>query len=695
MSVRFADLVDLEDLQKMMLSLYNITGIPHGLVDNGNTVLCEIGWQEACRVFHRGDAVAATRCKASNLELNRLLQAGNSVGHCCLNGLMDFAVPIVVEGQHLASIVVGQVLNEPPNLEFFRQQARALGFEEEPYLAAIQKIPVIPRPQLESIMTLYANAAHMLADKGLALWRLKQAEQQLAQANARLKQQVEAQTHELAEKNQRLQADIVLCGRIESELRHQQDKLQALLDASPVGVSWSSLDGRIEYVNRKFTELFGYRLGELPTVKDWYRQVCPDPQVQQNLIKPWVIQVGAAHKSGETVPSLDTLVTCKDGSQRRVLITTSWVGDRLLANFSDITPRWQVEQREKRREQTLELIAKGYPLSRVLESIVQGVEIESPSSRCSILLLDKDGQHLTLGAAPNLPEAYNQIVDGVAIGPQVGSCGTAAYLRQRVVVADIAHDPLWGGRFRRMALDSGLRACWSEPIFSSDGRVLGTFAIYHSQTCTPTAEDIIQIGHAANLASIALEHDLARRRLEYQAHMDFLTGVANRRYFVQTAEAEVARSQRYARPLSLLMLDVDFFKQVNDRYGHKAGDWVLQHLTQLLQQGLRSADLLGRLGGEEFAILLPETAEIQAVEVAERLRRAVSEDLIQLEGVEGFSISLSIGVTTLVEGDQGLDEPLRRADKALYTAKRTGRNKVCVSTQTQENRVKAPCAGDV
>jgi len=190
--------------------------------------------------------------------------------------------------------------------------------------------------------------------------------------------------------------------------------------------------------------------------------------------------------------------------------------------------------------------------------------------------------------------------------------------------------------------------------------------------------DIIQIGHAANLASIAIEHDRARRKLEYQAHMDFLTGIANRRHFVECAEIELARSQRYGSPLSLLMLDVDFFKQVNDRYGHKTGDVVLQRLTQALQQKLRPMDMLGRLGGEEFAILLPETNEAQAVEAAERLRCAVADNLITLDERTQLSITLSIGVTTLSAEDQSLDGPLRRADNALYAAKRTGRNKVCV-----------------
>ncbi|ADG09539.1 hybrid sensor histidine kinase/response regulator [Caulobacter segnis] len=158
---------------------------------------------------------------------------------------------------------------------------------------------------------------------------------------------------------------------------------------------------------------------------------------------------------------------------------------------------------------TMNLIAGGKPLALALKAIVQAVEAEDPEILCSILLLDSERRRLVLGAAPSLPDFYNEAVEGVEIGPSVGSCGTAAYLGRRVTVDDIQSSPLWTD-FRELAAEAGLASCWSEPIRALDGAVVGTFAIYHRQVSTPNKEDIAFIEAAAQLAAIAID----RRRAE-------------------------------------------------------------------------------------------------------------------------------------------------------------------------------------
>ena len=160
------------------------------------------------------------------------------------------------------------------------------------------------------------------------------------------------------------------------------------------------------------------------------------------------------------------------------------------------------------------------------------------------------------------------------------------------------------------------------------------------------------------------------RELRRLATTDSLTGLANRRHFQQQAQRELSRARRYDRPLSLLMMDADRFKNINDTYGHQVGDQVLQALAEIGTQLLRDSDLMGRLGGEEFGLLLPETGPLQAFDVAERVRKAVDEaDIPTDRGPVRITVSLGVAFS---EGKVGLEleELLRRADRALYAAKR-------------------------
>jgi diguanylate cyclase (GGDEF)-like protein len=245
------------------------------------------------------------------------------------------------------------------------------------------------------------------------------------------------------------------------------------------------------------------------------------------------------------------------------------------------------------------------------------------------------------------------------------------------VVEDIQTHPYWKP-FVQLAQDAGLRACWSEPILSSRGKVLGTFAIYHGDPKGPQADDTERIAFAANLAAIAIESHSTREELERRAYTDYLTGLANRRHFLEKAESELTRTMRYGRELSLLMLDLDHFKQVNDTYGHKVGDLVLKKLSEVCQSALRDVDIIGRMGGEEFAVLLPETGSEQAMQAAERLRTAIACAHVPLGSGLPLRFTASLGVTTLRETDANIDMLLNQADQALYQAKNEGRNRACM-----------------
>lgn len=176
------------------------------------------------------------------------------------------------------------------------------------------------------------------------------------------------------------------------------------------------------------------------------------------------------------------------------------------------------------------------------------------------------------------------------------------------------------------------------------------------------------------LRDISDKRDAAeRRRLE--AFGDYLTGLANRRAFFEAAQQELARSQAAPRPTALIVIDADHFKAINDRHGHPGGDAVLQHLARILDETFREVDLAARIGGEEFAVLLPSTDLARAAAVAERLRACVAANAVCIEG-DWVRYTISAGVAASTDGEGGIDLLLKRADQALYAAKRAGRDRV-------------------
>jgi diguanylate cyclase (GGDEF)-like protein len=171
----------------------------------------------------------------------------------------------------------------------------------------------------------------------------------------------------------------------------------------------------------------------------------------------------------------------------------------------------------------------------------------------------------------------------------------------------------------------------------------------------------------------------AQAELRRLASIDELTGVANRRWFTAMASRELERCRRFNHQLALLMIDIDHFKRVNDTHGHAVGDEVLKAFTRVLEGNLRSVDLLGRLGGEEFAVVLPESDHNAAAHTAERLRAAVEGLDFPFEDGSGLRITTSVGIAILSTAGETLDSLLARADSALYAAKGEGRNRVVVS----------------
>lgn len=450
----------------------------------------------------------------------------------------------------------------------------------------------------------------------------------------------------------------------EAQVKRQSSITEAVLDALPISVMVKDSEGKILLANK----MVGDDLG-LP--RDLIVGKPAQDFLQPDCILRHAEDDARARASGQTLvreiqrPNGQTLIEHK----RAVNLGEN----SLLINASiDVSDWKRADALMVSSHHVLELIVGGAELPVVLNAICQRMEVHLPESMCSILLLEED--RLRNGASPSLPQGYVRGIDGVAIGPAVGSCGTAAFRGEQVIVEDIATSPLWKG-YAGHPLKYGLRTCWSTPFFSSNRKVLGTFAIYFAESRAPQAADLEVIAHATHLASVAVERWQQIADLRRLATTDLLTNLHNRAAFFDRVQDELRQARRFEHDSVMLMIDLDRFKRINDEFGHGTGDEALRTFARVLRAQMREVDILGRVGGEEFAAMLPETDLAGGLEAAERLRLAVEAAEVPVLGGGVLSFTASIGVAAPRPGE-ALDRMVARADAALYTAKNNGRNRV-------------------
>jgi PAS domain S-box-containing protein len=302
--------------------------------------------------------------------------------------------------------------------------------------------------------------------------------------------------------------DITDLRQTEEALRASEQRFRTFVDHASDAFFLQDDNGVILDVNRQACESLGYAREELvgKTPADF------DPDVTPAMIAELDRKINA----GEMV-AFESRHRRKDGAifQVEVRGRAFWEGGRrfLVSLARDISERKQHEALLEGQKRILELIVQGQPLPHVLTVLCRTIEeLAHGEMLASVLLLDADGVHLRHGAAPSLPDSYNRAVDGIAIGPSVGSCGTAAYWRQPVYVSDIASDARWAP-FAELALSHGLRACWSSPILSSTGEALGTFAMYYRQPRYPTPRDLRAVDIVTRTVAIAIEQSRAEQAL--------------------------------------------------------------------------------------------------------------------------------------------------------------------------------------
>jgi diguanylate cyclase (GGDEF)-like protein len=327
------------------------------------------------------------------------------------------------------------------------------------------------------------------------------------------------------------------------------------------------------------------------------------------------------------------------------------------------------------REQgrVLEMIATGTPLEQVFESLMVLMESQLERMMASILLLEDDGLHLRHAAAPSLPQAYTQVIDGLCIGPQAGSCGTAIHRREQVIVSDILQDPLWDD-YRELATPHGLRSCWSTPIITHQGKLLGTLALYSQEVRTPTLTEAQLIDMATRIAGIAIERRDAEQRISHMAHHDALTGLPNRILLEDRLKQAMLYAHRYGRQVTVAFMDLDNFKLINDSLGHNVGDEILKTVADRMKHCVRATDTVVRLGGDEFVIILfdqPDQAEV-ITQTLHKIHETIAQAIYV--GAQKLQVTCSMGLASYPNDGAEIDTLLMNADAAMYRAKELGRN---------------------
>lgn len=455
-----------------------------------------------------------------------------------------------------------------------------------------------------------------------------------------------------------------------ADAERQEEVRLLLLGINETGnaVAVSGPDGRIVYVNEGFHRMLGF--GRADAVNQELGEL-----------------LAGGRPDGGTREELDRRIACREGYHKDVLVYDRagkplWVS--VMANsvfdergtlvnvvdvLTDITPTKVHEVLQRR---VLQAMVNEASVTEVMNMVCREVERLAPEVLTTVLRVDDAGRLRPL-AAPSLPPAFSDALDGEPIGPQCGACGTSAFLGRPVIVPDIATDPLWDG-YRHLPLPDDIKSCWSSPIKSSDGRVIGTFGFYFRERRLPDDFHHRLVDVCVYLCALALEREEARARIRQLAFYDELTGLPNRNLLLAQSEQAIARAEAERKRVAVLFLDLDRFKQVNDTLGHPIGDALLREVALRLRRLARATDIVGRLSGDEFVMLLPDFEHGRLTAAAEHILVALAQPF----GVGGITLnpSVSIGISVFPENGRDMDTLLRHADMAMYQAKTAGRNRI-------------------
>ena len=351
----------------------------------------------------------------------------------------------------------------------------------------------------------------------------------------------------------------------------------------------------------------------------------------------------------------------------------------LVGIIRDISGRKLADARRAEQNRVLEMIATSTPLEEVLSYMMRLLEAQIEGALCAVLLRDEDGLHLKLGAAPNLPEAFINGIHGVKVGPEEDIGGRTIHtLRPVFLPTDRSDEAL--ATFTTLTHQYALHdyACaWAYPILSHEQGApgaVGALTIYLKHAHHPSQAEADAIEMVTQMISIAIERSLIEERIRHMANHDALTGLPNRTLLSDRLNQVLLHAQRYGRSVTVMFIDLDNFKLINDSLGHRAGDDLLKAVASRMAACVRRTDTVVRLGGDEFVIVLYDQAQDRksVTTTIEKIRQAIGEP-VKLHD-HHYQVTCSLGLASYPADGEDAETLLMNADAAMYRAKELGRN---------------------
>ena len=449
-------------------------------------------------------------------------------------------------------------------------------------------------------------------------------------------------------------------GRLYDKVRQSEQELRDVIDTIPTGVGAALPDGSMEFVNRRWTDYSGMADS---SGSRWQAAVHPDDLPRH--MEKWQTSLA----TGEPFEH-ELRYRRADGRYRWFVVRAVPQRDargtirKWYGVSTDIDHRKRAEALLAGEKRILEMVARGGSLAHVLDALCRFVEEQTPDVLASVLLVD--GDRLRYGAAPSLPKAYTEAIDNAVIGPNGGSCGTAAYRAQPVIVSDLATDPLWDD-YRDFALPHGLRACWSTPIVSSDGTVIATFAMYYREPRSPSQRDLDIIEQITHLAGVAIQRKLDEDKLQRaQAELAHVTRVTtlgelaasiahevNQPLAAIVADAHASLNWLAATPPELERVRDALAAIVTD--GHRAGD-VIQRIRHL---ATKSEPRRARLALNDIVrdVVALVRAEIVRYDIALDLKLAPALPAVVGDRIQLQQVTLNLVMNAVEAMASGIDRP--------------------------------------